>query len=308
MKKLICVLLCVLLLCGCGAPAVETEPTTTAAPTEAPLELEPLSDGKTLKVLAIGNSFSNNTTRFLYDIAKAEGVENITLGRLYIGGCSLQKHVKCATTNSTEYKYYKNTTGTWELTESATLLYGLQDEQWDIITMQQSSGNSGLTDTYDPYLEQLIEYVNTNKTNPNAKLVWHMTWAYQQDNKQAAFANYGSSQDTMYQCIVFANETVILPNKAFSGFIPAGTAVQNARTSFIGDTLTKDGYHLNEIGEIIGGYMWYATFVGKSLDGIKLDRIPGSIPLSEETRAVIAESVNNALKTPLAVTESAYKN
>lgn len=308
MKKLICVLLCVLLLCGCGAPAAETEPSTTAAPTEAPLELEPLSDGKTLKVLAIGNSFSNNTTKFLYDIAKSEGVENITLGRLYIGGCSLQKHVKCATTNSTEYKYYKNTTGTWEMTESATLLYGLQDEQWDIITMQQSSGNSGLTDTYDPYLEQLIEYVNTYKTNPNAKLVWHMTWAYQQDNKQAAFVNYGSSQDTMYQCIVYANETVILPNKAFSGFIPAGTAVQNARTSFIGDTLTKDGYHLNEIGELIGGYMWYATFVGKPLDGIKLDRIPGSIPLSDETRAVIAESVNNALKTPLAVTESAYKN
>ena len=308
MKRLICVLLCVLLLCGCGAPAVETEPSTTAAPTEAPLELEPLSDGKTLKVLAIGNSFSNNTTRFLYDIAKSEGVENITLGRLYIGGCSLQKHVKCATTNSTEYKYYKNTTGTWELTESATLLYGLQDEQWDIITMQQSSGNSGLTDTYDPYLEQLIEYVNTNKTNPNAKLVWHMTWAYQQDNKQAAFADYGSSQDTMYQCIVYANETVILPNKAFSGFIPAGTAVQNARTSFMGDTLTKDGYHLNEIGELIGGYMWYATFMGKPLDGIKLDRIPGSISLSDETKAVIVESVNNALKTPLAVTESAYKN
>ena len=46
----------------------------------------------------------------------------------------------------------------------------------------------------------------------------------------------------------------------------------------------------------------------ESLDGIKLDRIPGSIPLSNETRAVIAESVNNALKTPLAVTESAYKD
>ena len=46
----------------------------------------------------------------------------------------------------------------------------------------------------------------------------------------------------------------------------------------------------------------------ESLDGIKLDRIPGSIPLSDETRAGIAESVNNAQKTPLAVTESAYKD
>lgn len=307
MKKWICLLLCSVLLCGCSAPVEETTPTTTVA-TEAPLELEPLSDGKTLKVLAIGNSFSNNTTRFLYDIAKAEGVENITLGRLYIGGCSLEKHMKCATTNSTEYKYYKNTTGSWETIESATLLYGLQDEEWDIITMQQQSGGSGLTDSYDPYLGQLIEYVNTNKTNPNAKLVWHMTWAYQSNSTQSAFANYANNQDTMYQCIVMATQEKIVNNEAFSAIIPAGTAIQNARTSSFGDTLTKDGYHLNELGEIIGGYMWYATFVGKTLDGIKLDRIPGSIALSEENRAIIAESVNNALKAPLAVTESAYKN
>ena len=306
MKKLICVLLCVLLLCGCGAPAAEE--TTPATTTEPMLTDEPLSDGKTLKVLAIGNSFSNNTTRFLYDIAKAEGVENITLGRLYIGGCSLEKHMKCATTNSTEYKYYKNTTGNWETIESATLLYGLQDEQWDIITMQQQSGRSGLPDSYDPYLGQLIEYVNTYKTNPDAKLVWHMTWAYQNDSTQSAFANYANNQDTMYQCIVTATQEKIVNNEAFSAIIPAGTAVQNARTSYFGDTLTKDGYHLNELGEIIGGYMWYATFVGKPLDGIKLDRIPGSIALSEENRAVIAEAVNNALKTPFAVTESAYKN
>jgi len=308
MKKLFCILLCVLLLCGCGAPAEEPETTATTAPTEASVGSAPLSDGKTLKVLAIGNSFSNNTTKYLYDIAKSEGVENIVLGRLYIGGCSLSRHVSNATTNATEYKYYKNTTGTWEETENATLLYGLQDEQWDIITMQQNSGNSGLTDSYEPFLGQLIEYVNANKTNPDAKLVWHMTWAYQQDNTQAAFVNYASSQETMYQCIVNASKEKILTNDAFAGFIPAGTAIQNARTSYIGDNLTRDGYHLNALGEIIGGYMWYATFVGKPLDGIKLDQIPGSISLSEENKAVIAESVNNALNTPLAVTESAYKN
>lgn len=312
MKKLLCVLLCALLLCGCGGPTEKTVPPaeTKTAPTqetEPALELEPLSDGKTLKVLAIGNSFSNNTTRFLYDIAKAEGVENIVLGRLYIGGCSLEKHVKCADTNATEYTYYRNTTGSWEPVENATLLYGLQDEDWDIITMQQQSGKSGLPDSYEPFLGQLIEFVNANKTNPDAKLVWHMTWAYQSDSTQAAFANYANNQDTMYQCIVTATQEVILPNEAFSAIIPAGTAVQNARTSYFGDMLTKDGFHLNELGEIIGGYMWYATFVGKPLDGIKLDKIPGSIDLTEENQAIIAEAVNNALKNPYEVTESAYK-
>ena len=308
MKKLICVLLCVLLLCGCGAPAVQEPETTPATTTEPFVSGEALSDGKTLKVLAIGNSFSNNTTRFLYDIAKAEGVENIVLGRLYIGGCSLEKHVLCANTNAAEYKYYKNTTGSWETIENSTLLYGLQDEEWDIITMQQQSGRSGLADSYDPYLTQLIEYVHTYKTNPDAKLVWHMTWAYQNDSTQSAFATYANNQDTMYQAIVLATQEKIVNNEAFSGIIPAGTAVQNARTSFFGDTLTKDGYHLNDLGEVIGGYMWYVAFVGKPLDGtIKLDRIPGSIALSEENRAVIAEAVNNALKTPFEVTKSSYK-
>jgi hypothetical protein len=306
MKKILCVLLCVLLLCGCGAPAAEIEPTTTA-PTEAPLEMEALSDGKTLKMLAIGNSFSNNTTKYLYDIAKAEGVENIVLGRLYIGGCSLQKHVNCATHNTFEYTYYKNTTGAWEKMENVNLLHGLQDEQWDIITMQQQSGRSGLPDSYDPYLGELIEYVNTNKTNPNAKLVWHMTWAYQQDCTQSGFANYANSQDVMYQGIVEATQQKILTNDAFSGMIPAGTAVQNVRTSYIGDNLTADGYHLNNLGEFIGGYTWYATFVGKPLDSIKMDQVPGSISLNDQTKALIIECVNNALKNPLEVTESAYK-
>ena len=305
MKKIFCVLLCVLLLCGCGAPAVEeTTPATTTMPE---LTNEPLSDGKTLKVLAIGNSFSNNTTKYLYDIAKAEGVENIILGRLYIGGCSLEKHMLCANGNLMEYKYYKNTAGTWEVTENTNLLYGLQDEAWDIITMQQQSGRSGQSETYDPYLSQLIEYVNTNKTNPNAKLVWHMTWAYQQDNKQSAFATYANSQDVMYQCIVKATQEKIVGNEAFSAIIPAGTVVQNVRTSYIGDTLTSDGYHLNTMGEFLGGYMWYVTFTGKPLTELKLTKIPGNISLTEENQALFLEAINNALANPFEVTESSYK-
>lgn len=305
MKKILCVFLCLLLLCGCGAPvAEETAPATTTMPASTN---EPLSDGKTLKVLAIGNSFSNNTTRYLYDIAKAEGVENIVLGRLYIGGCSLQKHMNCATNNLTSYTYYKNTAGTWDKMENVNMLYGIQDEAWDIITMQQSSGNSGLPDSYEPYLDQLIEYVNTNKTNPNAKLVWHMTWAYQGDSTHSDFAKYANSQDTMYNCIIEANKQKTKDHPAFSALIPVGTAVQNVRTSYIGDTLTSDGYHLNTMGEFIGGYVWYATFVGKPLSELKLKQIPNSIPLSEDNQALIVEAINNALTNPFEVTESTYK-
>lgn len=49
-------------------------------------------------------------------------------------------------------------------------------------------------------------------------------------------------------------------------------------------------------------------FTGKRLTTLQLDVIPGSIRLSDENKMVIAEAVNNAIKTPFEVTQSAHKN
>jgi len=276
---------------------------TTTQPTLSPDA--PLSDGKTLKVLAIGNSFSNNTTEYLYDIAKAEGMTDIVIGRLYISGCSLAMHVENAEINAAAYTYYKNDSGGWNKIEAATMLYALQDEPWDIITMQQSSGSSGKAETYRASIDQLVKYVNENKTNPNARLVWHMTWAYQQGSTNKAFAGYNEDQMTMYNAITEAVQQVIVPMPAFHSVIPVGTAIQNARTSFIGDELTRDTYHLNDLGNVIGSYTWYAAFTGKPLEAVHISGV-GSITLTEEEKTVIVEAVNNALKDPYTVTQSEY--
>ena len=300
MKKLIIFLLCALLLWGCGKTT--TEPTTEPAPEVA---LEPLCDGKTLKVLAIGNSFSNNTMEHLYDIAIAEGMTDVTLGRLYIGSCSLLMHADNVMNDKPAYTYYKNTIGLWEKTEEVTLLHGLLDEDWDIITLQQNSGDSGKPESYEGFLQIVLDYVNQNKTNPDAKLVWHMTWAYQGDSTHKAFPAYGSSQEMMYKAIVDATQQKILTNDAFCAVIPAGTAVQNARTSLLGDTLTADGYHLNNMGKLIASYTWYAVLAGKPLEKISLVQFP-NVVLTDQTKAIVIESVNNALRTPYAVTESTH--
>ena len=42
-----------------------------------------------MKVLAIGNSFSNDAMRYLHGIAKADGVDMKTVN-LFIGGCRFQ--------------------------------------------------------------------------------------------------------------------------------------------------------------------------------------------------------------------------
>ncbi len=303
-KQFMCILLAVSVLFMCGCGTLSENPETTEATDNVQLELTPLCDGKTLKVLAIGNSFSDNTTNYLYDIAKAEGMTDVVVGRLYIGACSVQQHLYNATNNEPKYTYSKNNSGIWMPTDNATLLYGLQDEDWDIITLQQNSGNSGLPESYKDCLEQLIAYVDENKTNPDAKLLWHMTWAYQQDSTHSAFSNYASNQDRMYQSICQTVQQVVVPTNAFDAVIPVGTAIQNARTSIVGDTLTIDGYHLNTLGEVIGSYTWYAMFVGKPLEAINHTWVTNNFKLTDEYKAVIIDAVNHALQNPYAVTQS----
>lgn len=295
MKRLFAIILCVFLVFGlfaCGETQAPVEETTPA--TNSPTTL------KSIKVLAIGNSFSVDAMEYLYAVAKAEGVQEIILGNLFVGGCTLQMHANYMENDAPEYRYYKNTTGTWQQTEGYTLKQGLQDEQWDIITMQQGSRASGFADTYQPYLDKLIEYVNANKTNPEAKIAWHMTWAYQGNSTHKAFPNYGSSQKMMYLCILDVLKKVIDVNENISMTIPAGTAIQYGRKSF-GDVLTRDGYHLNDLGRLIAAYTWYAALDGQELRTVNVDRV-GLVTLSDEDKTAIAEAVRCAISNPQSTT------
>ena len=225
-----------------------------------------------LKVLAIGNSFSVDSMRWLYQIANDLGVDNVVLGNLYIGGCSLKTHYTNASANNASYEYHKNSTGSWVTTSSQTMLDGIKDEDWNLITLQQVSQESGRTSSFEPYLTDLISYINANKTNPYAKIAWHQTWAYAGDSTHSGFANYSNDQMTMYNAIASASQAVDAYD-SIDFVIPAGTAIQNARTSFMGDTLNRDGYHLDYyIGRYIAGLAWFHKITGLSIDS--LDYVP----------------------------------
>ena len=162
-----------------------------------------------------------------------------------------------------------------------------------------------MPDTYEPYLSNLIEYINTNKTNPNAKILWHMTWAYQQDSTHSAFPNYNSDQLTMYNAIVNAMKTQVYPHSEIDFVIPVGTVIQNARTSLYGDKLTRDGYHLgNQQGRYIAGLTWYHKITGMPIDNMKY--APNDTLLMEYQQKIMTESIYNAVQQPEQVTQSRY--
>ena len=96
---------------------------------------------------------------------------------------------------------------------------------------------------------------------------------------------------------------LIQANEDIDFVIPAGTAIQNARTSLLGDTLTRDGYHLSyDVGRYIAGITWVEALTGKAVTD--LTYCPAGI--SEDLMAVSVESAKNAGATPYAVTNSRY--
>ena len=90
------------------APGETTAEVTTAEETTEMIETKEFP--KSLKILAIGNSFSTDSMQYLYEIMKAGGVEEIVLGNLYYAGCSLDQHYQFGRTDSTSYTYYKKHT------------------------------------------------------------------------------------------------------------------------------------------------------------------------------------------------------
>ncbi len=286
----------------CGVFAAGCSTTVVPPPAiDGDKKPEPSAFGKeNVKILAIGNSFSDNAMSYLYPILTAFGAQNIVLGNLYIGGCTLQTHANNALQNNSAYDYRKNTSGTFVTTSGTKMGDAIREEQWQVITLQQASGVSGMLSTYNEDIDILTTYVNSNKTG-EAKLGWHMTWAYQQNSTHGEFPNYGSNQMTMYEKIVTCVNAKIDTNKAFDFVIPAGTAIQNARTSYVGDNLTIDGYHLNSLGEFIIGVTWVMKITGWGIDELDVNKIP---PEFQGDAELIKEAASNAIKKPYEVTRS----
>ncbi len=312
MKRIIALLLCVvtvLMLCACGGQTQtpESQPETTE-PAEVVIDKDtPLCDGKTLKMLVISSSFGLNTTNFLYEVAKDQGCEEIVIGRLFLAECTLKRHVQNAERNEMVYRYYKkNSDKDWAIMENITMEYGIQDEQWDIIFLQHSAEGGAQSVTYGDYIPRLMDYVDSKKTNPKARYVWNMTWAFPSDSHAVSFVALGADQMIHYQTIVDCTKEHVLPVERFVDVIPSGTAVQNVRSSYIGDTLNRDSMHLNEFGYVIAGCMTYATLTRKPIESLGISTFSSTCTINDSQKAIVIEAVNNALENPYEVTPSVY--
>mgnify|MGYP005977097077 FL=1 len=259
---------------------------------------------KTVRILAIGNSFSQDAVeQYLHELAEAEGISTI-IGNMFIGGCSLERHVKNARDNAPAYAYRKiGTDGKKREKGKMSLEAVLADEDWDYVSLQQASPFSGMYETYEASLPELIEYVKA-RLPKKTKLMLHQTWAYASTSRHSGFKNYNCNQLTMYQAIADAVKKAAKANK-IKIVIPSGTAIQNARTSFIGDHLNRDGYHLDvKIGRYTAACTWFERIFKHNVVGNPYT--PEG--LDEARKAVAQKAAHAAVKHPYKVTELSITN
>ena len=223
---------------------------------------------KTIKILAIGNSFSDDAIEnYLYELGAAENI-NFVIGNAYIGGCSLERHYNNSKSNEAAYGYRKIVNGVKTTQPEKTLESCIADESWDYISVQQVSGNSGIYYTYFPYINDLLAYVKAKATNKNVQYMLHRTWAYAQTSTHGDFVKYDKNQQAMYEAIVDATNRVKAEVIDLAFIIPAGTAIQNGRSSSIGDNFCRDGYHLDlNVGRYTAACTWFEKITGINVVG-----------------------------------------
>ncbi len=257
---------------------------------------------KVIKILMIANSFGDDTIQWVHEIAEELGYD-FTITNLYIGGCTLETHLANLQGNKPAYEYrvYNKSTKQWSTKYNYSISKALLSDDWDFVSLQQGSWASGLADTYLT-INTIMDGVLAVKSD--VEFLWNMTWAYQADSGHASFHVYNHDQMTMYNAIINAVKTHVITNSKFKYIVPNGTAVQNARTSYLKDTLCRDVYcHLTlDVGRYIAGLTMVATVTGADIANINY----APVGVDALSKAVAIESVKNALANPYNVTDSKY--
>ena len=288
----------------------------------APQEITPSkNEVKDLKILSIGHSFSLDAMReYMWDAFDAAGY-NVTIAYLYYPSCSLEQHYHYIKDNSASYEQYgKNVNGEWVTLKNVTAETALFDEDWDIVTFQPDPdyGHGGacrcewgcgktIESDYVHFndLVNLVKSKLASKGNKDVKFYYHLTWTWRKDCYLYNSVSKGYDQQSLWQAFITATDNNVLTNDNILGVIPCNTAIQNARTSWMGDTFnaegSNDGYHLSDKGDLVAALTWVSYFTGVKAANICLDTT-----YTAEEFAAFAEAVDNAIAKPREVTQSGY--
>lgn len=244
---------------------------------------------KTVRLLTIGNSFSANATKYLGDLAKADG--NVLIHRaIVVGGASMELHAGKMQAYERDPKAKEGL-----YTSGKGLKQELLSDKWNFVTIQQASIKSHDLATYQPFANQLRDYVKQHA--PQAELLIHQTWEYRVDDprftKPSGKEGEPKTQDEMYRMLTAAYTNVaaqlgvrrlpvgdafhLADTDAKWGYrAPAAFDPKSLKAPALPDqknslhtgwswkkqkdgttTLAMDGHHATFSGQYLGACVWY---------------------------------------------------
>ena len=210
-----------------------------------------------VKILAIGNSFSQNANHYFHQIAEASGVAQKNVN-LYIGGCPMSLHFRNIMENNEAYDFQFNGESTGLKVSIGKVLLS---DTWDYITIQQASHESFKWDCYEPYVKFLADHIRT--LCPGAKLGIHETWAYVNEERLTRFGL--ESTEDMYARIKPCYEKAAKIIDA-DFYIPSGEVmIEGVRRGLT--VHGGDGFHAGALGEYMLGLTWNSVINGKRAEG-----------------------------------------
>ena len=211
-----------------------------------------------MKILTIGNSFSEDATRYLHQVAESQGVY-FEVVNVCIGGCSMKMHHGNMQSGAKNYLlcYNGDYTGF-----SVTLEDALTSREWDVVTIQQVSHDSPKKETFYPYVTELVDYIRARQ--PKAKLLLQETWAYEDGSHRLMVElGYKSRKDMLAD--VHAAYADVAEAEGFDGVIPSGTLFGMMLDSGI-EKIHRDTFHASlGLGRYALGLLWFRMLTGMSV-------------------------------------------
>lgn len=240
-----------------------------------------------MNILSIGNSFSQDAQRYLNQIAKADNVD-INCFNLFIPGCPLSLHYMNMLNEERAYTLEMNgeSTGFFVSLKEAIL-----NRAWDVITIQQVSDQAPYYDTFQPYLNEVVEYVR--RLVPDAKIVIHETWAYEQGCcRLIEELKYNSYKDMLSDVVASYKKAAEDINA--DGIIPSGEVLGALIENGI-NKVHRDSYHASlGLGRYALGLTWYRFLTGNDINKNTFNDFDE--PVSDDEIAIAKKSVIEVVK------------
>lgn len=214
-----------------------------------------------LKILFIGSSFGVDTINYVGDIAHSYNFK-IVIGNLYVGASGIKDYITFYESDRkiSYYKWGVNAIA-WE-NGTSTVKEALSDEAWDFVVIQNGAYQSADESTYwdqdekgnitNNYVSLFADIIDRCCLFSHPVICFNMTWAYSvyhtlssSQGSKDKWLSFGINQKQrqlgMYTELCRLAQKVLQHCPKVKFVIPSGTAVQNARGTFLRTDTTIQG-------------------------------------------------------------------